>query len=142
MDAFHFLVEMAILSGITPEKLLELSLENPAEDGKELPEELKGKDLLEVMDLDAPKGFEPDFALGQMANGFIHSLGMTCHLLKCKPWKQTQMVTDIKEYQIRFLITFAHFIQICFFCGMDAQSIFDIYFKKSRVNGFRIRSNY
>lgn len=127
-DALHFLVEMAILSGIEP---LDLTGCSPM---------FIGRDKLEVLwayperhNIQSP---------GQAILNFIRELGMVCHLLKNKPWKQSQMITDVDEYRLRFRNAFISFIDICIAMRITPSELFNLYFRKSEVNKFRQRSNY
>ena len=138
MDSLHFLVEMTILSDITADRLLELL---PGED-EELEELDANSDILEVIFKYASIPFDPEYAFTNQMASFIKELGMLCHLLKNKPWKQSQMLTDIAEYNRRMVEVFAEFLALCFFCGMNPKSIYELYFSKSEVNKFRQRSNY
>ncbi len=62
--------------------------------------------------------------------------------LKNKPWKQTGMMTDFKQYEDAIAnCTFAMF-KFFAFCGFTAEAIFTIYFKKNKINQFRISSRY
>ena len=69
-------------------------------------------------------------------------LGEAMNTLKNKPWKQSQMLTDETHYLEEIADAFHFFIELCILSGLDAQSLFDIYFDKSAVNKFRQRSNY
>lgn len=127
-DAFHFLVEFSILADIFP---------NPRKDL-----EAPGMDTLDL--LFKSRGLittkPPNPTLHVMS--FIKDLGMTCHLLKNKPWKQSQVLTDVEEFRRRFFIVINKFIDICITFGMDSHSLFDLYFRKNKVNQFRQRSGY
>jgi len=62
--------------------------------------------------------------------------------LKNKPWKQTGMMTDLNQYEDALAnCTFSMF-KFFAFCGFTAESIYTIYFKKNKVNQFRIESKY
>jgi len=128
-DALHFLVEMGILSNITPDILLTLD-----------PDELPPHDYLET--LFSLWTYENKLNYSEAFTQFIVRLGMVCHTLKNKPWKQTQMLTDIKEYTTRYIETFHYFIRFCISIDLQPEELFQLYFKKSKVNAFRIRSSY
>jgi len=62
--------------------------------------------------------------------------------LKNKPWKQTGMMTDINQYeQCIFKATEAMF-KFFIFTGFTPESLYVIYYKKNKVNQFRIHSKY
>lgn len=127
VDALHFLVEMAIISGIGPSELL-------------FRQEIAEGDCLDA--LWNSTDWEITNPLSVSYLDFIRKLGMTCHTLKNKPWKVTQMLTDRTAYRERFVSSFKAFIGICRSHGMSSQQVFDLYFRKSEVNKFRQRSNY
>lgn len=122
-DALHFLVEMAILSDIGPDDLV-TAKEDKLYALWRYPERHNINDI------------------GSAILNFIRELGMVCHLLKNKPWKQSQMITDIEEYRVRFQRMFISFVDICIAMDISAEEMFDLYFRKSEVNKFRQRSNY
>jgi len=128
-DAFHFLVELCINSGINYETVRAhvLNHRNPSE----------GEDTLaSLFELNAIAGlFESTFH-------FVRFLGMTMNCLKNKPWKTTQMETDKRAFEESLLWTLVRFVQLCQSSGMDSSSLYDYYFRKSKVNDFRIRSQY
>jgi phosphoribosyl-ATP pyrophosphohydrolase len=119
-DAIHFLVELFILSGI---------------DRKDIPGTL-----------------EDQFRSVSVASGvghyrekvweFIYQLGISANVLRNKAWKQTQVPTDLPYFRKLLLESWMKFIHCCSHTGMDAESFTEIYFKKSEVNKFRIRSYY
>lgn len=69
-------------------------------------------------------------------------IGEAMNCLKNKPWKQTQMETDIVHYKEEMADAFHFFIELCILSGFDSESLTDMYLKKSQVNKFRQRSNY
>lgn len=72
----------------------------------------------------------------------VYHLQIARNTLKNKPWKQTEMMTDEKLYESEMKkATFALF-KFLYFCGFTKESIFVIYYKKNKVNAFRIRSRY
>lgn len=113
-DALHFLVELCILAGLD-HKLL------PFEDRHLIPIE----------------GCLHPLAL------FVMHLGQTCNCLKNKPWKQTQMLTDTEKFYDCLDSAFRSFLSLCGTMGIvSVTELFQLYFRKSRVNQFRQRSNY
>jgi hypothetical protein len=132
-DAFHFLVELTILAGYSNKDVVENF--GPYKGIYEV----GGDDLdllysvIHVENVDSTLKSVMDFLI---------ALGMTCHTLKNKPWVQTQRVTDKKEFKRRLLYSFLKFIRLCFVTEIDAQSLYDLYFRKSEVNKFRQRSRY
>jgi len=69
-------------------------------------------------------------------------IGEAMNCLKNKPWKQTQMETDVEHYYEELVDAFHFFVELCIISGLTAKDLCDIYFKKSEVNKFRQRSGY
>jgi len=69
-------------------------------------------------------------------------IGEAMNCLKNKPWKQTHMLTDEEHYLEELADAFHFFIELCILSGMDAEGLFNMYFRKSEVNKFRQRTNY
>lgn len=113
-DALHFLVELFILAGL---------------DHKELP--FSDEFLI-----------AGDGAIHPLA-AFVMNLGRSCNCLKNKPWKQTHMLTDVDKFYQCLNEAFTSFLQLCGVMGIHSvEELFQLYFRKSRVNQFRQRSNY
>jgi hypothetical protein len=142
-DAFHFLVELVILSGFTAEDMA-MHLYSDIQvgilsDGGVPPQEIEDKlNLLFRSSTVGGKTRSP----GSTVMEFLIALGMTCHTLKNKPWVQTQRITDREEFKKRLIKTFRKFIGICIRTEIDSEELFDLYFRKSEVNKFRQRSQY
>jgi len=69
-------------------------------------------------------------------------LGEAMNCLKNKPWKTTQMLTDQTHYLEELADAFHFMIELMILSGLDAESLTQIYLKKSLVNKFRQRSKY
>jgi len=150
-DAFHFLVEMTILSGVTPEDLIDGLVVGAGETPQEplfplAPARHRLGQIFRVREdrhhasiYDKASPAAPPF---KILLEFIRDLGMVCHTLKQKPWKQSHMTTDVAEYRKRLVEVFGRFIDFCLSIDMDADELFDLYFRKSEVNKFRQRSQY
>lgn len=126
-DALHFLVEMALLSGIDP---LVFRDNKPGDSLTRL--FARGLQVYQA----STKAPDTLFAT------FVTQLGMVCHTLKNKPWKQTQLLTDVKEYKSRLCEAFIWFAAFCHSVKLNDADLFDLYHRKSQVNEFRQRSNY
>jgi len=136
-DALHFLTEFTILAGITPKDIV-----------KDIPGVPEDKDNLEKlfwasnMDLaELCVGGDP-VPIEWFVGNFAKSMGMACNCLKNKPWKQTEMMTDVKEFHWWVYRAWQDFIQICDMAGLNTGRLTEYYFGKSEVNRFRQRSNY
>lgn len=72
----------------------------------------------------------------------VHHLNIARNFLKNKPWKQSQMLT--KELAFQGSLIDAFLIMLGFFkrYGGDSETLHFNYFKKNKVNQFRIESKY
>lgn len=127
-DAFHFLVELVILSGFTATDMATHLALSGDEDKLDL--------------LFDSYTHRITMTIKQTVLKFLTSLGMTCHLLKNKPWVQTQRLTDKKEFKIRLIYAFNEFMGICHAAKITSKTLYNLYFRKSDVNKFRQRSKY
>lgn len=69
-------------------------------------------------------------------------LQMSRNTLKNKPWKQSQMLTDRNLYELAIREATVALFKFCAFVELTPESFFLIYFKKNKVNQFRIASKY
>ena len=157
IDALHFLVELNVLAGITPDAIQNTCLErirssfkvledsNGYPDNKKLeltylfaavsiphwPVLTEGKPLREYQQL---------VHLGMMdCFGF---LGRAMNSLKNKPWKQTHMITDREVFFDNMFMTFIAYVGLMDRVGVTPDEMYNLYFRKSEVNKFRQRSQY
>lgn len=125
-DAMHFLVEFTILSGITVDWF-----------------QLGGQDKLDdLFNATWAATSRQYFSLCRDVGIVVENLAMTCNCLKNKPWKNTQMMTDVEYFILQVKSTWYAFAQLCQRSGLNSDRMFDLYFRKSEVNKFRQRSNY
>lgn len=115
-DALHFMTELCILSGI---------------DHKDV-----ANDITDFIGLGESDTFEVE------VYSLLLNLGTAMNCLKNKPWKQTQMLTDIVKYQNLIIASYHQFGFIWGSLDMDPNFVYELYFKKNKVNQFRQRSNY
>lgn len=78
----------------------------------------------------------------QMMWDVAYHLNISRNFLKNKPWKQTQMTTDVKRFHVSIMEAWLAFFCLLDFVGMTPDSLFTIYFKKNLINRFRIESAY
>lgn len=134
IDGLHFLTEMSILAGYDWEVL-----------NKALMQKLnkkEGGDTLEMAweffkIVEEGKGTYIEVLLMHL----ILELGMTCNCLKNKPWKQTNMLTDIPMFYAQFTKAWLSYLHLLS-KYMTPDEVTNVYLKKSQVNKFRQRSNY
>ena len=62
--------------------------------------------------------------------------------LKLRPWKQTPYVTDRVHFYEEIADAMHFFVEFMILAGLGPDDIFDLYFKKSKVNEFRRDSKY
>lgn len=131
IDGLHFLTELTVLAGKDYDTILPKGIFIYHEDHLwDLVENAK-KNILEYgRDLDS------------WVTKFIEQLAMMCNCLKNKPWKQSMMKTDQEAFYGRLAEVWVLYITLLVVSGMDADTIANIYLKKSQVNQFRQRSNY
>jgi hypothetical protein len=116
-DGLHFMVELVLAAGLDASDIKNIfSLEHFSDSRKY--EEFKS-----------------------YAANFIMHLGASINCLKLKPWKQTHEKTDKAVFHQRLKIAFLHYIALML-CLMEPVEVLNLYFSKSEVNKFRIRSNY
>ncbi len=72
----------------------------------------------------------------------IEELSEATNCLKNKPWKTTQVLTDEIHFYEELADAFHFFVRLCLIVGLDADSLYRLYFKKSEVNKFRQESDY
>jgi hypothetical protein len=62
--------------------------------------------------------------------------------MKNKAWKRTMIETDVPHLHEEMVDALHFFVEACLLMGMGPEQLFQLYMQKSRVNKFRIRSNY
>lgn len=72
----------------------------------------------------------------------IEELMESANTLKNKPWKNTFVATDRDHFYEELADALHFFIELCITVGLDADSLFKLYFRKHAVNQFRQESNY
>ena len=75
-------------------------------------------------------------------SGFVRSVGMLGNTLKLKPWKQTDVTTDLRAFEGCLMTFIVQYLRVCWSLGMTLPDLYDFYMRKSEVNLFRIRSRY
>lgn len=67
---------------------------------------------------------------------------ISCNKLKNKPWKKTQILTDVDEYKKSVRAAYLVFLLCLSDLNFSGEDILKMYVDKNSVNHFRIRSNY
>ena len=114
-DALHFMVELCLISGVDHKELEFVIEEDYATYGN----------------------------LQHCMTDTIYHMGLACNCLKNKPWKQTQMLTDEPKFRFHLKESFRRLMR-CFSCAgiPDEEVVYDLYFRKNKVNQFRQDSKY
>ena len=112
IDALHFLVELMILGDYQPEESLHDWFDDFQEAGPTTPYDV------------------------------IERIGCACNTLKQKPWKSSHMLTDVDKFRSHLVEAWAAFVRLMITEGLTPEDVYDLYFRKSSVNAFRIRTNY
>lgn len=143
IDGLHFLTEMSILAGTSPEEIFKTVFEREVKSDEDILEVFVTRANQETVRFNDPENScSPclsDIAFKVM--NLVESLGMTCNCLKNKPWKQSNMVTDRNAFYQNLSITWKVYISLLSL-DLTAEEIVDVYLRKSQVNKFRQRSNY
>jgi len=158
IDALHFLIELLILSGLQPEMVIKTLSSIHGDTRKKYPN--LQHDLLESLFM---WNFPEDYGLQWgSGNGFdptaclpiekeqlfycsylvVHEMARAMNCLKNKPWKQTNMLTDVPRFHNHLSHSLLRFIELAGWAGMGPDKIYEIYVLKNKVNKFRQRSNY
>jgi hypothetical protein len=81
--------------------------------------------------------------LYQKTGMLTEKFGLLMNTLKNKPWKQSQVLTDVNKFNKLLKESFEYYIKYLHECGgMNYIDIYNIYCKKNEVNNFRISTNY
>jgi len=121
-DALHFLVEASIYAGLDINKLEDISLMI-----------LKRDVYNSICNLESIK---------KECMNVIYHMGLAANALKCKMWKNTHMPTDKIIFDTQLEQVWENFFQLwhSLFCNLE--DVYMLYFRKNRVNLFRIKTNY
>ena len=123
-DVIHFLVELMIVSGLTPESDPELSLEQAY--------------------LKARQGGGPPVqsTLQELWFAVVESLGLAMNQLKNRPWKEKSRETDRPEYFNQLRLTFFNLVTVCVESEVESPEMFhQLYFRKNEINQQRQRDH-
>lgn len=134
-DGLHFLIEATLLAGMDNKVLSFFNTSVSPADCPENDRLQKSMLVLPVLDM-----YQPN--VDRAVTDLIRHAGMTCNCLKNKPWKQSQMLTDLKALEAGFIYTWMAYINLCLTIMDGPHEIYEYYFRKNQVNQFRQRSNY
>jgi hypothetical protein len=146
-DAFHFLVELCHIVGLTAEDVaVEGDGAGPGEDLMNvLWRQMGGIYMEQLQQVKRDWETERSFGYHQFriaAFAVISEMGKAMNCLKNKPWKQTHILTDARRFKGHLKVAFRYFPLVAVMVGLDEVGLFQMYFRKSEVNKFRQQSNY
>lgn len=118
-DAMHFIVEASLMCRI-PVDVVQAIAENAR----------LNSDLIKMAEAK------------NKCSEVIYSMGLTANCLKNKPWKNSQMPTDIFKFQSCLLNVWRRWFQLMCYLNVDLTTMYRLYMKKAAVNSFRQRTNY
>ena len=72
----------------------------------------------------------------------VYELNIARNLLKCRPWKQTQIMTKELDFQYSLVKAFYLYMGFLGLQGFTPEGLFRLFFKKQRLNRWRQKSNY
>lgn len=73
----------------------------------------------------------------------VYNLGLACNCLKNKPWKQTHMLTDEEKFKLHLNGAMSSLVFTAVQAGIGtAEHMYNLYFRKNKVNQFRQESKY
>jgi len=74
---------------------------------------------------------------------FNYKLQMAKNVLKNKPWKQHQVMTDENKFKSRLIEAATIYFKLCLgTLQMTPLGFIQVYYKKNRINLFRVKSKY
>ena len=127
VDALHFLVEQHILAGI-----------EPADYVKSFPN-LQNDPLTIMYQMLPPLCSR---RVPELMVDMIERVGLAMNCLKNKPWKQTHMLTDVQKFKSHMVWAMHRYIVLVREAGIYPVDLYNLYFRKSKVNSFRVSSKY
>lgn len=119
-DALHFLVEASILADLGPKKI---ELSSVSRDDRPLSEFNLGGVVDRVADI-------------------ILRMGFAANTFKNKPWKLTQMPTDIHKFKRQLIEVWGFFDELWWYLNCTQKQVYIFYAKKNLVNQWRQKTNY
>ncbi len=78
----------------------------------------------------------------EFAGYTIEELYEAINLMKNKPWKQTDVPTDVEKFKEELADAWHFFIELHILAGIDPEEIFRQYFRKAFINVHRQQTGY
>jgi NTP pyrophosphatase (non-canonical NTP hydrolase) len=90
-------------------------------------------------DIHTPEGQKQ---IREFAGYVVEELMEAMNCLRNKPWVHTQTKTDREHFEEELADALHFFVELLLICGLDAEEVHDLYFRKNSVNKFRIETKY
>lgn len=119
-DALHFLTEASILAGLNPMRIVFSNL-------------LDSNARFRALSLPTVISRVTDIIL---------NMGLTANTLKNKPWKLTQVSTDVAKFEDQLVEVWTSFIDLWNYLKCNQKHVYIFYAKKNLVNQWRQKTNY
>jgi len=132
VDALHFLTEASIIAGLDPLYIngdLKNVLRASPQDGTIL----------------MNSSYHPDVLLHSADRLFfpvIRSIGLAANCLKNKPWKISEMPTDVAKFKSMMHDAWSEFFRMWAALGGSEKMLYILYAKKNLVNQWRQETSY
>lgn len=123
-DVLHFLTELSIIAGITPEMV---------------------NDISDYFNTGVCRPLNPAHTrqtVEQMCGNVVWAMGMACNCLKNKPWKMKQVITDEVKFKNTLLTAWLSFGDLFSSFDMPLHYTWAMYLMKNQVNQSRQASAY
>lgn len=72
----------------------------------------------------------------------IERIGYLCNLLKNRPWTETNFLVSMTDFDGRLTELWESFWRFLGFMGLSSEDVFEIFYKKYKVNEFRRSTHY
>ncbi|HDK41808.1 MAG TPA: hypothetical protein ENG87_00395 [Candidatus Pacearchaeota archaeon] len=129
-DILHFMLELMILSGISPKYLCSEIIRSDYNNNCKLKIIFFNTDFFRYI-LNKDLIFD-----------IIMPLTFAGNCLKNKPWKQAFIITDIKKYHKYIIDSFVCLIKLCKYYGISSEDLYELYITKNKINQKRIKTKY
>jgi hypothetical protein len=129
IDGLHFLVEASITANLNSLDI-QVSLNHIKQDANGLI----------WMNIGRPTALLMQYS--NLAFQIIQELGLAANCLKNKPWKCTEVPTDVSKFQTHMYRAWLKFFDLWESLGCSPKMLYMVYAKKCSVNNWRISTSY
>lgn len=135
-DALHFLAEIFVDVKVSADEALSL-LEIPVSTAID-----KLGVLFEESSHDTDPGLNWYTLMDLHTLYVIRDMTKSLECLKNKPWKVSNVLTDVNRMKYLLAVSLKSFVRLCIVAGMNADELFSYYMRKNKVNHWRIDTKY